>query len=315
MKVDISKYKSFEKTTKYLLPLRKVKVIDEPYLAKSLTSYNFKYNEIFFITKKDLEQPRSANPIIEFQGYEKIKKSYLISLSNSYLYINEGNFEIPYEYYSKAYVEYFDLDNTLEASPKIITFELDSLGRLHIKKECLGNWLFCMEKKFPKIRCNIVNQQIERLTLENQTSLAKKYLTPNILIEEIPGSSLEQYTKKDSILYKLLENANLDMLEFCLPQFLKLKDFENYKDSIVSGFIFKDGSYLIMNGDMIYHYFICKFIFKEEEIWMDNNCIRIDSKFAQGKTIASYLKTFITPEAKNTLEKFKRKFYIEEQAL
>lgn len=323
MLVDLNKYKLFlyEPLLTYAKDAKK---IPEPFVAKTLMDHNFIYKKVHYFQPHVLETKNSSKELVEVRSYWDFLEEYkCCPFLDVDIYCPQGNFEIPFEYYSRAYIEFFDFTRNMKTMkfnvdlhiPQKITFQVDSLGRLHVNKNCLASYIYCVEKKIPVIKCGVTIMQKDRITLENQTSLANKYLTPQILIEEIPGNALEQYTGKETILYKLLENADPTILEFCLPEFLRLKDFDNYSAPTISGFIFKDGSYLIMNGETVYHYFICKFIFKEDENWIDNNCVRIDSKFAQGKTIASYLKDVITPEAKKTLEKFKRKFYIEEQKL
>ena len=317
MKVDLSKYKAFKVEIKEM-SVKEARSIEEPYVTKSPFNYSFFWNQIYFVLPVYLDSTykEKTSTIFSYKYYTKLEEKFEIDLPEN-IYINEGQFEIPYEYYSKAYIEFFDIEIinnevNLELTPKIIEFELDSVGRLHIKKECLANYIYCMEKKFPTIKCNITVGG--NITSEAQYELAEKYLSPYFVFLEKHSIS-ELFVKPNSIAEELFNKINKEELDFFLPYFDKKEDVLTGNCSKLTGYGFFDGSFIFFNGILLYHHIFQKILLRiQEEFgeWEDKNTIKFDTlHYIENKTICAYNKSKESQQSKNLLHKLGRKYILE----
>ena len=322
MKIDLSKYKSFDVEIKTDI-VKNLKSILEPHLLKSPLSYNFFYDDIYYLLPKyrrkdnafDLEE-------IDYKYYTKREEKFIVELPSK-LYIEEGQFEIPYEYYKSAYIEFFDIlieneQHNLDLTPKTIEFTIDDFGRLHVQKECLANFIYCKEKKLSTIKCNIKYSQ--GITSESNFDLAKEYLEPYIILTKT-NKPLEEIAGKNTKAYSFMKKIDKDKLDFFLPYFYS-QNYIDYlsKEAKLIGSIFSDGSYLFFDGKVIVHSLIWQLLLDiEDEFEFERkNTIKLDTWHTRNyQTMAIYSLSFINKykKALETLQFLQEKISIEEDIL
>lgn len=319
MKVDLSKYKCFDYIIKSDTVLN-LRSIPEPYVTKSSRNYSFYYDQVHFITANYLDDTYKADKsqIISYKYYTKREKEFLIDFPDN-LYIEEGEFDIPYEYYSRAYIDFFDIEifgdkTNLDLTARPITFELDPVGRLHIRKECLASYIYCMEKKLPTIKCEVVIGGY--ITSEEQYDLAEKYLKPHYIFPE-KTSLFGIFTKTNSIAENYLKTIKKERLDFYLSNFVRYYDVVCGNARSLTGYIFLDGSFIFLDGCELYHYLFQKIVLDidmENEEWEETCGIKLDTlHYVNNKVLALYNKDLITPEAKHMLYKLSKDYDIESQ--
>ena len=142
----------------------------------------------------------------------------------------------------------------------------------------------------------------------NCKELAEKFLSPYIVLpEETSSDLLLEYTEKDTIAYSLLNSLPQDLLSYLLDNYLiKKKDIVLQKNSC-KGSIFEDGSYLMWN-ELYHDYFYYNFGIFEREL--EYKIIKLTD--IMGKMKAECPRN-ITMEQRRTLNKLKKKIYIEEK--
>ena len=309
MKVDISKYNSWFKTIKFISREDFLKIKESCQLGET-TDY-IEDLDYFRVTART----NKSNDGFNYPSYKKITEKYTIDFPDKELYIPYENipYKIPFEYYSKAYIHPLDLSIPLSNEdfiPRELKFELDCCGRLHVYRDCVLNFIYCIEKKIPEISAEVYPSNIKP-TLENQVDLANKYLSPYFIVEKNYENIFDYLAKPDTTAYKILKEAPLLNLELFSKYLEKGKYFKH-----LAGYIFEDGSYLMFSDDIIYHEVFNKYISMKSRSYTDYHWIKlIGEKFNLNKIFAVYYGKNITIQQKQTLNKLKKHTYIEDMDL
>lgn len=296
----------------------------EPQINSSNMSYTYLDEEfnIYFIDPKYYYHPRSIPEIVDFTIYRRILEDYEIKLNyfSSNNKLSNNAIKIPYEYYSKAFIDFYDLAiqdglreiNNIDISKSIIC-SIDSLGRLYIDKESIWQYIIANELKLPYIEITIkdINHTLSDISC---VDLANKYLFPYFIINPPYNNPLDFFSNPDTIARKYLESCSSRLFNWYVTRFLATKqDIENSKE-LFNGYIFEDGSYLFFTKS--YHeqfnYLISKENILEKEL---TSWIKFSSARGKGHTVVYSSNANYSKEALRQLKKFKKRFYFDEDII
>ena len=320
MIINLNKYPVYTKEKK-ILPIKSTLQLEEPFITHLDTEVSYKIDnyEIWFFSDSYWNSKQKHNKPLKYFWYRRLKKPLYIDFpDNLYIpYQDKESFKIPYHYYSKAYIPPLSLIYKENLESSIISFTIDVFGRLHCTS---GYWALVevIENKLPYIQAKIDFKSYIYPTFDWQIDLANATFNPQIIIPDRSKNFYELYGKIDSIAYNLIKSISKDTLELFLPyiytkeETLYMRNFPE-KFKILNGWIFPDGSSLFFKSTVLYHN-----LFLRRVCWLPlgydekNNWIKLDAIRSKDITDAIYNKKLVTKEALQTLNLYKRSFYIEE---
>lgn len=314
MIVDISKYNCYQSTPDIMSNDAYINKLDEPFTTSTddKISYFIEELNIYFLSQEDWDiKPGERN--LNFFRVKKLDKPYEVEFPNKlYLPNTEIPYKIPYEYYSRADIENLDfiIPKDFNFTPRFIKFKLDCCGRLHVRKEDIEVFIYCMENKIPEIQAEVIVDNTYP-TNENQVELAEKYLTPYFLLNKTCEDIYDYISKKDSVAYNILKKCPYDRLKYFKQYFVQNTVYPKY----LAGFIFEDGSHLLFFFDYFYHDMFLYFIAGITKEYAEDHYIKLNNIVKEDIPVTIYRSSALTTRQKLALRKFRRKYYLREQDL
>lgn len=293
-------------------------MIEEPDARIDSNAYfNYLFEDMQVLTLLDSKYTRYTDwskPLF-YREYKHDFTDY--KLNGIYLpYDDSQSFDIPYEYYSKAYIHPTFSTKDVKPLPQSIMFSLDSYGRLHIKHTSLLAFIEVMDKKIP-IKAGIDLESNVDFTLENQQNLCEQYLAPYILLNNsLPTNPINVFAPVGSYAEELLLTAPPIYLEYLMKDILPVgqalsKNFSTLKFSL-NGWIFPDGSYLVFKNATLYHNLFLKYLTKISIEYADDYWVKLNEIDKNKPISALYNKENLTHSQRLVLNRFKTKYNIEE---
>ena len=318
MKVDVSKFNCYLSTPKSI-SINDYVNLKEPEIIRSPNRTSFEVEDLGLICMSLSAWAHELDTDFNYPSYKKITEKYTIDFPDKELYIPYENipYKIPFEYYSKACIDMLDFTiqkgKELDFTPRTIKFTLDCCGRLHVNKDTIEPYIYCIKKKIPEIQAEI-SLNYTYPTKQNQIELANKSLEPYFILNKSYENIYDYLAKKGTVAYKILKDCEEKYLEFFKNHIIEVNGYKS-KSNYLAGYIFEDGSYLMFSDDIIYHEIFLVYIARKTEEYAEKNWIKVDDIERLHRPVAIYHSKLISPEAKATLNRLKKQYYFQEQDL
>jgi len=301
MLVDLSKYK-FNLTSIIEKTKEEIVNISQPFIARSSKGYSYYVEDLKVYFIKDLVKLEEGNSIqkVSIKILTRPNK-FEKELNDFYIENENSTIEIPFEYYSRAYIDPIDFQDIKEVEAKPLKFQLDRLGRLHLDMDCIYSFIYAVEKKLPTIKASIEFSYRLFTTIENQQDLCNKYLDFYFKLAEYEGDGLSYLSS--GYAYRTLKNCNPLYLDYFLMFLIRIELDGTYKTH--NGTIFRDGSYLIHESPKIHHDMIMHFLLNKTPEYCEKYFIKLSSNGSKYGTLAEYNIDKVTKQQEKTLQLFK----------